>query len=172
MSAPEQARPEAGGPDGGSGSRRAKLIASALRRTVTGPMWHGPSLDEALAGVSAAQAAAHPVAGAHSILELVLHIRAWATIPRRRLTETIGEATTAEDWPPATDTSDAAWRAAIEAMREAYFALAADVRLLDDDALDANVLGRDHPVHAMLHGVVEHGCYHAGQIALLKKLPV
>ena len=162
---------DAGGAGGaGGGSVRARLLASALRRTVTGPMWHGPALDDVLADVTAAQAAARPLAGAHSIFELVLHIRAWAEIPRARLTRTLGEARPNEDWPPVGDTSDAAWKAAVAAMRESYFALAVDARRLDDAGLDAPVLGRDHPVHAMLHGVVEHGCYHGGQIALLKKL--
>ena len=46
-----------------------------LRRALQGDAWHGPSVLELLAGLSASQAASHPIAGAHSIWELVLHIR-------------------------------------------------------------------------------------------------
>jgi hypothetical protein len=45
-----------------------------LKRALEGEAWHGPSVLESLAGISAAQAAIHPIAGAHSIWELVLHI--------------------------------------------------------------------------------------------------
>ena len=43
------------------------------------------------------------------------------------------------------------------------------MRQLDDAALDARVKGLDYPVGILLDGVVEHGTYHGGQIALLRK---
>src|SRR5438132_4786492 len=64
---------------------RIDQLAKHIERTVVGPLWHGPVLDDALAGISAEQAAAHPVAGAHSIWEIVLHVAAWAEIARARL---------------------------------------------------------------------------------------
>jgi hypothetical protein len=42
-------------------------IADQLRRAFYGDAWHGDSLFEILAGVTAAQAAARPVKDAHSI---------------------------------------------------------------------------------------------------------
>ena len=53
--------------------------------------------------------------------------------------------------------------------KESHRRLAADVRLLDDAALDARVKNLEYPVGVLLDGVVEHGTYHGGQIALLKK---
>ena len=41
---------------------------------------------------------------------------------------------------------------------------------LDAAKLDAIVPGKDYPVAVMLHGTAQHYGYHAGQIALLKKL--
>ena len=55
-------------------SGELKRLEEQLRRAHEGEAWHGPSLLEALAGVSAEQAAARPIAGAHSIWELVLHL--------------------------------------------------------------------------------------------------
>lgn len=46
-----------------------------LRRAFEGDAWHGPSVLEALDGVSASQAAARPLDSVHSIWELVLHLR-------------------------------------------------------------------------------------------------
>lgn len=49
-------------------------LEEQLERALEGEAWHGPSVLEILEGVTAAQAAAHPIAGAHSIWELVLHL--------------------------------------------------------------------------------------------------
>lgn len=51
-----------------------EIIADQINRAFRGESWHGPSVREALAGVSAEYAAAHPMPGAHSIWEIVLHL--------------------------------------------------------------------------------------------------
>jgi hypothetical protein len=40
---------------------------------------------------------------------------------------------------------------------------------LDDSRLAEKAAGKDHSVYTMLHGVIQHDLYHAGQIAILKK---
>jgi uncharacterized damage-inducible protein DinB len=148
----------------------AQQVAGHIKRAIDGPMWHGPALAELLAGVSAEEAAAHPVPGAHSIWELVLHLTAWAEIVRSRLAGTAAaRVTTEEDWPPVADATAAGWKAAVTRLGDAYRAVAADAGLLDDESLARIVTGRDHSISAMLHGVIEHGAYHGGQIAVLKR---
>ncbi|MCU1385366.1 MAG: hypothetical protein JWL71_4063 [Acidobacteria bacterium] len=148
---------------------RATRLARHLERTVTGPMWHGPALGDVLDGVDATRARLRPVAGAHSIWEIVLHITAWSEIARQRITgEATGDPSAEQDWPPVSD-ADADWPRAVERLRESHRQLSADARLLGDDQLDALVPGLEYTVHVLLHGIVEHGTYHGGQIALLKK---
>jgi uncharacterized damage-inducible protein DinB len=151
-------------------SRSAALLANHIKRTVRGPMWHGPALGELLAGVSPEQAAERPIKGGHTIWEIVLHVTAWADITRDRLRgRRTGDPTPDEDWPP-TGTADAeAWEKALERLRESHRALAAEVKQLDDETIAANVPGLDYSVSNILHGVIEHGSYHGGQIALLKR---
>ena len=60
-------------------------ILDQLKRAYEGEAWHGPSVREALAGVSAAQAHARPLNNAHSIWELTHHIAVWENAGRRRL---------------------------------------------------------------------------------------
>jgi uncharacterized damage-inducible protein DinB len=149
---------------------QTRQLANHIKRTVTGPMWHGPSLDEVLAGVSHETAAAQPIAGAHSIWELVLHVTVWADIARARLQgERISDPPPGQDWPSAGQTTAAAWTSAIERMRESHSALASDVKQLDDARLAEKITGLDYTVSNLLHGVIEHGTYHGGQIAILKK---
>jgi uncharacterized damage-inducible protein DinB len=145
-------------------------LANHIKRTATGPMWHGPALDQLLDGVTAAEAAAHPIPGAHSIWELVLHAAAWAEIARARLRgERIGDPPPDEDWPPVTTTDDAAWAAAAQRLHDAHRALARDVRHLEDATLHEKIPGLEYSRSNLLRGVVEHSTYHGGQIALLKR---
>jgi uncharacterized damage-inducible protein DinB len=133
-------------------------------------MWHGPALDEVLDSVTAEVAAAHPIDDAHSIWELVLHVTVWSDVARDRLRgERTEDPRPDENWPPVTDVTPAAWTSAVERMRQSYRALADDVRQLDDSRLAEKVPGLDYTVSNLLHGVIEHGTYHGGQIAILKK---
>jgi uncharacterized damage-inducible protein DinB len=133
-------------------------------------MWHGPALAPLLDGITDAQAGAKPIPGAHSIWEIVLHVTAWAEIARARVQgERIGDPTPQEDWPPA-GTGPDGWRRALEQLTASHNALAGDVRDLTEEALAAKVGALDYTVEVLLHGVVEHGTYHGGQIALLRKM--
>jgi hypothetical protein len=49
-------------------------LDAQLEGSLAGGAWHGPSVLEALQDVTAEVAYAHPVAAAHSIWELVLHL--------------------------------------------------------------------------------------------------
>jgi uncharacterized damage-inducible protein DinB len=145
-------------------------IADQLRRAFGGEAWHGDSLFEILDGVSAAQAAARPIKNAHSIWELVLHVAAWDDAVRRRLG---GEALALSDeqnFPLVTDSNESAWRQALEHARRAHDELVSAVSALPDSRLGDRVPGEKHDIYQKLHGVAQHELYHAGQIALLKKM--
>ncbi len=145
-------------------------INDQLKRAFRGEAWHGPSVMELLENVTAEQAAAHPIAGAHSIWEIVLHVRTWERIALRRIEEwTPIEATSEEDWPPVKETTEHAWKNAVNSLMLNHEALASSVASLDDARLSETVPGTQYSVYFLLHGVIQHDLYHAGQIALLKK---
>ena len=148
-------------------------LADQLRRSQNGDAWHGPSLSEILDGVTAKQAAARPIhiKDAHSIWELVLHIAIW----QRHILDRLERGGMAEipdelDWPKVGDTTAAAWKAALGELQKANDELVAAVGKLDDAKLHSQVRGKDYDFHFMLEGMTQHNLYHAGQIALLKKL--
>lgn len=145
-------------------------IETQLKLAFEGGAWHGPGVLETLEGVTARQAAAHPLAGVHSIWELVVHIAAWEGACRRRLGGDRAELPTAEDWPPVTDTTEAAWAITKSALIEGHHKLRESITFLTDARLDEPILQGMPSVYVTIHGVIQHDLYHAGQIAILKKV--
>ncbi len=140
-----------------------------LQRSLEGDAWHGLSMREMLDGVSAAEAAAHPIAGAHSIWEIVHHVTAWAGAAHARLRGEVTELEGETDWPPVRDASEQAWTAAFESLRRAQSALVVTLRTLRDADLDGPVPNRDYDRGHLLRGLIQHHAYHTGQVALLKR---
>jgi uncharacterized damage-inducible protein DinB len=144
-------------------------IADLLRRAHQGDAWHGPSLTEALDGVTAAKAAARPLAAAHSIWEIVLHVAAWEEIVRLTVTHgKVGDVTDERDWPPVKDTSEAAWANARAGLDRSLERLEQALTEMVDANLERKT-SRGTSWYRLLHGLVHHALYHAGQISLLKK---
>ncbi len=148
-------------------------IRDQFRRAFEGEAWHGPSVLSLLNGVSAEQAAAHPVQGAHSIWELTLHITAWERACKRRLEGDPARLTDEEDWPAVTSTSEEAWQKAKLDLLETHRELLAAIASLDESRLDQPIIADQDTtfssVYVTLQGGVQHDLYHAGQIAILKK---
>jgi uncharacterized damage-inducible protein DinB len=144
-------------------------IEEQLKLAFEGGAWHGPGVLETLEGVTAHQAAAHPLAGVHSIWELVVHITAWEDACRRRLEGDRAELTTDEDWPLVTDTTEAAWATTKSALIEGHHRLRESIAFLTEARLDQPILQKMPSAYVTIHGVIQHDLYHAGQIAILKK---
>jgi uncharacterized damage-inducible protein DinB len=146
-----------------------KRILDQMDRAFAGEAWHGPSVNELLGGITAENAAARPVRGAHSIWELVNHIAAWNGIVQRRAAGESVKATPEQDWPPVREANDAAWKRALEDMKANRARLRGTVEKMRDDQLDQRVPGEEYSNYFMVHGLIQHDLYHAGQIAVLKK---
>ena len=145
-------------------------LEEQLRRALEGEAWHGPSGPQSLAGLSAAQAASHPIAGAHSIWELVLHIRSDYDLVLRRLSGDGRQLTEAEDWPACPASTEENWQQTVQELKLLNKKLRQAVRAFPDERLD-DLLVPEAPYTAYTQfiGVTQHNLYHAGQIALLKR---
>ncbi len=144
-------------------------LAEQLKWAHEGGAWFGSSLTELLAGMAAREAAARPVAGAHSIWEIALHIAAWDGLWVRRLEGHPADVPEEGDWPSVGETTEEAWRSALAKVNGAQERLLRAVAALPDSRLREKVVGKDYSVSFMLYGILQHNVYHTGQIALLKK---
>jgi len=148
-------------------------ICDQFRRAFDGNAWHGPSVLTLLEGVSAAQANARPIPSAHSIWELVNHIRAWEDACLRRLNGDPAQLTDAEDWVAISDISEAAWEKTKQQLVATHEELLRTIASVDPKRLDEPIINdpsiQFSSVYVTLHGGIQHDLYHAGQIAVLKK---
>ena len=148
-------------------------IRNQFERAFDGDAWHGPSVLSLLDGVTAEQAAAHPIPGAHSIWELTLHIAAWEDACRRRLEGDPAQLTDDENFPPVNDRNEAAWENTKRRLIDAHRRLLDTLATIDDSRLDQPIMQSSEipfsSTYVTLHGGVQHSLYHAGQIAILKK---
>jgi len=148
----------------------ATTAAAILRNTYDGPAWYGPSVSQILEDVTNVQAQERPIAGCHTIWELVLHMNAWQefsldVIEDRRS----GDSGGVVDWPEVRDTSPEAWHAAVAALKVSANRLRDAIAGLSGDRLREKVPQREFPIKVLAHGITDHTIYHAGQIVLLKK---
>jgi uncharacterized damage-inducible protein DinB len=156
--------------------REVERLRRELMATLNGDPWYGSAVSNLLDGIDAEMAAAHPIPGAHSIWELVLHMTAWVNETKRRLEGGPHRAPVEGDWPPVRSTTPAAWTAALAALRQSHDDLSRTIGAAEDSSLSRQIGGAQvdamgNPVsyYQTIVGILQHDTYHGGQIALIKK---
>lgn len=142
----------------------------------SGDPWHGYSTHRILAGISPETAAARPGHGAHSIWEIVLHMTSWTREVASRLEGHEPKEPAAGDWPPTGDTTPERWRAALADLDASQREVADAAARVPDGRWDERfgrrdaALGTGKTYRETLEGLAVHHGYHAGQIAVLKRI--
>lgn len=144
-------------------------IVDMLKRTFYKEAWHGLAFMEIIDGVTAKQAAARPIPGAHSIWEIVLHTITWIDAVRIRTSGKDYEVSDEQDWPQVSDTSNAAWEKTVEELTKAHKKLERHAAKFTSADLKKKAGGSKLSNYILLHSIIHHNTYHAAQIALLKK---
>jgi uncharacterized damage-inducible protein DinB len=149
--------------------RELERITDQALKVFSGGAWHGPSVLEALADVDAHLAASHPIPGAHSIWELVLHLAATQAVLLRRMRGETAGLQVDEFWSAAPPASESAWAEAVQRLRQQEAELRQAISAFPEGRLDARLTAEGSSAYNNFHGHVQHNAYHAGQISLLKK---
>ena len=157
-------------------SEIARLI-DQIDRAHGGDPWHGSPIKQILEGVTAEQAARRPSNGAHSIWELVLHVTGWRNEVARRATGEPAGDPPSGDWPSVTNPTPEHWAASLAALDASHDVLVQVIRGMSDEHLMKPTsdprnrpLGTGVTYYELLHGIVQHDAYHAGQIAMVRKV--
>jgi uncharacterized damage-inducible protein DinB len=151
-------------------STELERLEAQLKRSFEGEAWHGPSVLEALKDVTSQVAHAHPIRGAHSIWELVLHLRGTYRLVLRRLHGEDAQLTPAEDWPAVPSPTPSAWDEAVRSLQELNEEVRGAIRRFSPQQLDQPFTpGAPYAAYTQFIGITQHDLYHAGQIVILKK---
>jgi uncharacterized damage-inducible protein DinB len=145
-------------------------ILDQYDRAIQGDAWHGDPVWTILAGITPEQAATAASANAHTIWELVSHMTFWETEVYRRLKHLSPRSPEGLNFPALPDVTAENWNRTLQELRQSNQDFRAAVSQLEDSQLDNPLPGRDKPTYVELHGVIQHNLYHAGQIALLRRI--
>lgn len=141
-------------------------IKRLLERTFEKHAWHGPSLKETIEGVTQEQAMKR-YPNTNSIIELITHITSWRVYVAKRLQgDASYEVSDEMNFPKETD-----WKKAVEALDESQAQLLKALDAFPEEKLSEL---SPHPkakytYYTLLHGIIHHDTYHAGQIKLITK---
>ena len=141
-------------------------IARLLNKTFNKGAWYGPTVREVLAQVT--PELAHVRAGkTHSIVELVLHMTAWRKFAASRLSGNNDfQVSEQANFPSAKSIS---WEQAVQDLETSQKNLEEAVSNFEEAKLGDLVPATSHKYtyYTLLHGIIHHDIYHAGQIQLL-----
>lgn len=153
-------------------NREIQRIRFSLKNVYNGTPWHGASLLNLLKGVDYWQASCQPLPNGHSIWELVQHVLSWREFTLKKLEgyETYDiEMNSSEDWGIVQVPIEAKWQSLLSQLVENQKSILKSLEDWEDSQLDDVVPGREYNYYTLLHGIIEHDIYHAGQIALIRK---
>ena len=145
-------------------------ILDQYDRAMNGDAWHGDPVWKILEDLTPEEAAMYARANAHNIWELVAHMTFWETEVYRRLKHLPARSPAKLNFPATPEVTAENWNKTLRDFRQSNDDFRSAVAELDDAKLDHALPGRDKSEYVEVHGVIQHNLYHAGQIALLRKV--
>lgn len=155
------------------GRFQPRFLIRTLDEAFHGPAWHGPALKATLHGCTPAEAERRLAPGRNTVRELVLHTAYGKHLVRARLTSDprrFPRPLRRPWWPKTVDLSPDGWREDLALLDAAHAALVASLAKMTPAGLAQRRPGKRHTLGEEIIGIVLHDTYHAGQIALIRKL--
>ncbi|MDR7481958.1 MAG: DinB family protein [Armatimonadota bacterium] len=148
-------------------SRTSAALAAFARDTAGRGNWGHRGLAWVTKAVTAAEASWCPTPGAPSIWEEVQHIEHWSRVVLDHLR---GRGRPAEQaWPPGAG-GERAWRAARRRAARLHGALVREIQRTSGAAWRRRAGPTPYATDQLVLGCIAHIAFHAGQIALLRRL--
>jgi uncharacterized damage-inducible protein DinB len=149
--------------------REVERIVQQMTKMFDGEAWHGPSVQEVLAGVDASSASMHPIPGAHSIWELANHLVYTQYVILQRLQGKSLPNSEEAFFPQVSDFSPQAWKETLDRLKTQELELRSAILKYSEEKLSDPLIAGGDTAYNTFHGHVQHHAYHSGQIRLLRK---
>jgi len=133
-----------------------------------GECWIGVNMQDVLGDLSAEQALVRIDGRSNCIWQLVNHIRYWRLRVVNRLK--------GRDEPPGfpdmllpSHQGPAEWKKTIAEFNASYNELRTAISALKEEDIDKPSVKAGQTIYQLLHGIIEHDCYHMGQMLMIRK---
>jgi uncharacterized damage-inducible protein DinB len=139
-------------------------IIRLLNKSFDKGAWHGPTVREILAQVKSDNAF-NRLPNTHSIIELVGHMTTWRNyVTSRILGNTDFTVSPDINFPSSSD-----WAEVLKDLEKSHTELIKASEDFPDEKLSELVPAASHKYtfYTMLHGIIHHDLYHAGQIIII-----
>jgi uncharacterized damage-inducible protein DinB len=143
------------------GSEAADELARVLEGDAEGEAFHGPALAAVLRDVGPAEAVRRPIAGVHTIAEILAHVVAWREWIAARLEGTRVPNPPGDGWAPSGDEDPEGWVALRARLASSQARLSAALRALDAEGLA--------PHRDLWRFALHHELHHLGQVSLVRR---
>lgn len=143
---------------------KCQEIAEAYRAVTIKGAWYGPTVAELLERTTPDAAVTAPMAGAHTIAELLQHLLLW----NERIRKT-DESHPMPKWEAEKEWAEPAipWNELVPRWKQSRDLLEERMRNFPVEDLGKQAPGRNYPYEFMLNGIVQHTIWHSGQIAMI-----
>jgi len=145
-------------------------ICGQIKRAFSGDAWHGDNLSTILDRVDPEHIFDLPYSEGNCIWTLVGHLATWYDVAIKRLDGESYDPPREVDFPNPKNLGKHQWESQRKYLEVQHERFLARVEKMSDEDLDQKVSGVGYPAYILLHGIVQHILYHAGQIALLSKV--
>lgn len=145
-------------------------IIKLLNAAFHGGAWHGPSVLEVVKPVKPKQAE-YKLGNVHTIAELMYHLTSWRIFAVQKINgnaeyEIVGD----KNFGKFNKIDEFELETLLMELSLSHDELLRVLEDKNDDFLMENVPGTEYDFYTLLHGVIHHDLYHAGQVSVLKKL--
>jgi len=150
------------------------FITRMIEEIYDGNPWHGESICTKLRDVDYKVAMERPIAGVHTIYELVGHMISWRNYVVRKMMGDSAykiELNSEKDWDQKSEHPPSSWDILKENLKKNQKLIMEELATKDTAWLNTRVPGtEDLSFERLMHGIIQHDIYHLGQIGLVKKM--
>ena len=146
-----------------------------LEKVLSGAAWYGTPVYDIIEQVSFEAAYEKPPGSFHNIAETVLHMISWTEEVIDRMNGMRAQTPSSGDWPDPGKPDEQKWQNYVNDLKLVNVNLLGVIQSFPEDKWN-DLINDDlerEPVTTykeLIHGLIQHQVYHAGQIAILNRI--
>lgn len=155
--------------------RTADKLQQEFEKIFSGEPWYGYPIYQVIESVTFETAFEKPQRATHNIAEILLHMLTWTQEVSSRMQGNAAGMPQGGNWPAAGELDEQKWQKWVNDLKLANLILIDIIQKFSDNNWDnlINDTRESEPIttyEGLIYGFIQHQVYHAGQIAILKRI--